>query len=441
MKEFDSVWAKIKEEFRPQLTGMSFRTWIDVIVPVALENGILVLEVPDRNTLKTVNDLYYDIIQSAVKAVGGPAENTIFILPDDRDKYIRKEDEKPSAPPAGENKSLNPKYTFESFVIGKSNELSHAAALGVANNPGKEYNPLFIYGNAGLGKTHLMHAIGHQILKENPYAVITYVTSESFMNELITAIQQDKRMDFRDKYRGVDVLMIDDIQFISRSQATQEEFFNTFNALYADNKQIIISSDRPPKELEKFEERLTSRFMMGLITDILPPDLETRIAILKKRAETDNLAVSDDIINYIADNVHSNIRELEGCLNRVTVYAKLKRSPLTVATAAEALKDLLSLQEERPLTAERIKEIVADYYSVAVESLDSERRDKQIVIPRQVAMYLCQVKLDMPYRRVAEVFKRSDHTTAMNACKKVALMLENDAAFKVSYKDITERLK
>lgn len=441
MKEFEQIWAKVKDEIRPKMTGMSFRTWIDVIEPVAMENGILVLEVPGRDHLKTVNDLYYDIITGALKAAESPAENILFILPEDREKYILKDEEEFSFREASKSASLNPKYTFESFVIGKSNELSHAAALGVANNPGREYNPLFIYGNAGLGKTHLMHAIGHHILKDNPRAVITYVTSESFMNELITAIQQDKRLEFRNKYRSVDVLMIDDIQFISKSQATQEEFFNTFNALYGENKQIVISSDRPPKELEKFEDRLTSRFMMGITTDILPPDYETRIAILKKRAESDNLSVSDDVISYIAENVHSNIRELEGCLNRVTAYAKLKRSNLNVSIAAEALKPLLSVAEERPLTAERIKQTVADYYSVSVESLDSERRDKPIVVPRQVAMYLCQTKLNMAYRVVAEVFKRSDHTTAMNACRKVAQMLENDAAFKVSLNDINERLK
>lgn len=441
MKEFEQIWAKVKDEIRPKMTGMSFRTWIDVIEPVAMENGILVLEVPGRDHLKTVNDLYYDIITGALKAAESPAENILFILPEDREKYILKDEEEFSFREASKSASLNPKYTFESFVIGKSNELSHAAALGVANNPGREYNPLFIYGNAGLGKTHLMHAIGHHILKDNPRAVITYVTSESFMNELITAIQQDKRLEFRNKYRSVDVLTIDDIQFISKSQATQEEFFNTFNALYGENKQIVISSDRPPKELEKFEDRLTSRFMMGITTDILPPDYETRIAILKKRAESDNLSVSDDVISYIAENVHSNIRELEGCLNRVTAYAKLKRSNLNVSIAAEALKPLLSVAEERPLTAERIKQTVADYYSVSVESLDSERRDKPIVVPRQVAMYLCQTKLNMAYRVVAEVFKRSDHTTAMNACRKVAQMLENDAAFKVSLNDINERLK
>lgn len=437
---YTAIWTRIRDAIRPSMTGMSFHTWIEVIEAVTLENGILVLQLPNRDVMKTVNDLYYDIILGTAREKEPEVSNILFILPEDREKYVNSEQDVKRMQSRIES-NLNPKYTFDSFVIGKSNEMAHAAALGVAKNPGGGYNPLFLYGGVGLGKTHLMHAIGHYVLDNNPNANVTYITSESFMNELINAIQSDKRNAFREKYRSVDVLMIDDIQFISKSQSTQEEFFNTFNALYNSNKQIIISSDRPPKELSKLEDRLTSRFIWGLTTDISTPDIETRIAILKKRASQETVPVPEDIIRYIAEHVVSNIRELEGCLNRVISYSQLKREPLNLVNTAAILKDMLPEEKEKVLDPQRIKETVADYYGVSVESMDSERRDKQVVMPRQIAMYLCQELLGLPFKRIAEIFGRNDHTTSMNACKKVANMKASDPAFRTALTDITERLK
>ena len=430
------VWTKTRENIRPQMTGLSFHAWIDVIEPLVIKNGIFVLEIPSRDILKTLSDFYFDyLVDSARKADPG-VENVLLVLPEDRDKYISPEDSEPI-----DVYALNPKYTFDSFVVGSSNHFPHAAAQAVAQNPGTAYNPLFIYGGVGLGKTHLMHAIGHYVKENNKNASVMYVTSETFTNELINAIQQDKRLEFRRRFRNVDILMIDDVQFISKSQATQEEFFNTFNTLHNANKQIVISSDRPPKEIAKLEERLCSRFEWGLIADIQPPDVETRIAILRNRARIDNIDVGDDIIQFIADHVHSNIRELEGCLTRVVAFSRLRRQPLTLAITAEALKDLLPEVRQRDITPQVIRETVAEFYSISADSLNSQRRDRQIVMPRQIAMYLCHSMLGLPYKRISVLFDRNDHTTAINACKKIGDMISDDPTFASVIEDIKKRMK
>ena len=436
MDHLTEVWTKTRENIRPQMTGLSFHAWIDVIEPLVIKNGIFVLEIPSRDILKTLSDFYFDyLVDSARKADPG-VENVLLVLPEDRDKYISPEDSEPI-----DVYALNPKYTFDSFVVGSSNHFPHAAAQAVAHNPGTAYNPLFIYGGVGLGKTHLMHAIGHYVKENNKNASVMYVTSETFTNELINAIQQDKRLEFRRRFRNVDILMIDDVQFISKSQATQEEFFNTFNTLHNANKQIVISSDRPPKEIAKLEERLCSRFEWGLIADIQPPDVETRIAILRNRARIDNIDVGDDIIQFIADHVHSNIRELEGCLTRVVAFSRLRRQPLTLAITAEALKDLLPEVRQRDITPQVIRETVAEFYSISADSLNSQRRDRQIVMPRQIAMYLCHSMLGLPYKRISVLFDRNDHTTAINACKKIGDMISDDPTFASVIEDIKKRMK
>ena len=436
MDHLTEVWTKTRENIRPQMTGLSFHAWIDVIEPLVIKNGIFVLEIPSRDILKTLSDFYFDyLVDSARKADPG-VENVLLVLPEDRDKYISPEDSEPI-----DVYALNPKYTFDSFVVGYSNHFPHAAAQAVAQNPGTAYNPLFIYGGVGLGKTHLMHAIGHYVKENNKNASVMYVTSETFTNELINAIQQDKRLEFRRRFRNVDILMIDDVQFISKSQATQEEFFNTFNTLHNANKQIVISSDRPPKEIAKLEERLCSRFEWGLIADIQPPDVETRIAILRNRARIDNIDVGDDIIQFIADHVHSNIRELEGCLTRVVAFSRLRRQPLTLAITAEALKDLLPEVRQRDITPQVIRETVAEFYSISADSLNSQRRDRQIVMPRQIAMYLCHSMLGLPYKRISVLFDRNDHTTAINACKKIGDMISDDPTFASVIEDIKKRMK
>ena len=402
------IWARAREEIRPQMTGLSFHAWIDSLVPLVYKNNILVLEVPNPDILKTLKDFYFEMLFQAARKAEDSVADVLLVLPEDRDQYVVNEDAEP--------------------------------VNVYAQNPGTAYNPLFIYGGVGLGKTHLMHAIGHFIKEKRPSARVMYVTSETFTNELITAIQQDKRLEFRKRYRNVDILMIDDVQFISRSQATQEEFFNTFNTLHNANKQIVISSDRPPKEISKLEERLCSRFQWGLIADIQPPDIETRIAILRNRARQDNIDVDDSVLAFIADHVQSNIRELEGCLTRVVAYSRLRRRPLNLEVTADALKDLLPEVKKREITPQLIKETVAEFYSISVESMDSQRRDREVVMPRQIAMYLCHGMLSLPYKRIAYLFNRNDHTTAMSACDKIDKLVTGDAKFASVIEDIKKRM-
>ena len=435
MMEHLTIWARAREEIRPQMTGLSFHAWIDSLVPLTFRNGVLVLEAPNPDILKTLKDFYFEMLFQAARQASPAVEDVLLVLPEDRDQYVVPDDAEPVNVYA-----LNPKYTFDSFVVGSSNQFPHAAAQAVAQNPGTAYNPLFIYGGVGLGKTHLMHAIGHFINEENPAARVMYVTSETFTNELISAIQQDKRLEFRKRYRNVDILMIDDVQFISKSQATQEEFFNTFNTLHNANKQIVISSDRPPKEIAKLEERLCSRFQWGLITDIQPPDIETRIAILRNRARIDNIEVEDDVLQFIAEHVQSNIRELEGCLTRVVAYSRLRRRPLNLEVTADALKDLLPEVKKREVTPQLIKQTVAAFYSISVESMDSQRRDREVVMPRQIAMYLCHRMLSLPYKRIAFLFGRNDHTTAMSACDKIDKMIADDPHFASVIEDLKKRM-
>ncbi len=326
---------------------------------------------------------------------------------------------------------LNPKYTFDTFVVGNSNMLTHAACIAVADNiandmPTRLYNPLFIYGGAGLGKTHLMHAIGNHILSHKPDTKITYVSSEKFTNEMIDAIKDGSNKSFRDKYRNVDVLLIDDIQFLSKKEGTQEEFFHTFNTLYEANKQIIISSDRPPNEIPKLEERLRTRFAMGLPTDIQPPDLETRIAILRKKAQADNVAIPDDVFDYIAENIQSNIRELEGVLTRLSAYSSLSKRKIDLNLTKECLQNLITPNEPVIVTGERIQEKVAEFYQIRIDDFKAKKRTKNIAYPRQIAMYLCREMTDLSLPKIGELFGGRDHTTVLHAYDKIAAELKND---------------
>lgn len=314
---------------------------------------------------------------------------------------------------------LNPRYTFESFVVGNSNRFAHAASVAVAEGPSKAYNPLFLYGGVGLGKTHLMHAIGHYALEQNPHVSVVYVTSETFTNDLISAIGKKSMVDFRNKYRNVDILLVDDIQFVAGKESTQEEFFHTFNALYEASRQIVISSDRPPKDIPTLEERLRSRFEWGLTADIQPPDLETRIAILRKKAIDDNLTISHEVLNYIATHVQSNIRELEGALVRVTAHCNLHNQPLNLDTVASALKDILKAPPHKPITLEGIMDVVAKHYNIKISDMTSRRRTKNITFPRQVAMYLVRNMTDRSLPEIGEAFGGRDHTTVIHAVEKI----------------------
>ena len=431
MEDIKQSWAHAKDLIRPKITAMSFHKWIDPLDPVIVQNSIFVLQAPDDTTKRTLTDFYYDYLRSAVLSAFPDVLDVLLIVPNQRADFVRiAEDTNVNA------FSLNPKYTFDTFVVGGSNSLAHAAAVAVSNKPGMVYNPLFLYGGVGLGKTHLMHAIGHAVQAEKIGAKVMYVTSEAFTNELIEALRAGKNIEFRQRYRNVDVLMIDDIQFLSGRQQTQEEFFNTFNTLYNAGKQIVISSDRPPKEISALEERLRSRFEQGLIADIQPPDIETRIAILRNRAQIEKVDVDDQVIQFIAENVKSNIRQLEGSLNRVIAYSALKKRSPDITLAREALKEIMPETKRAELTPERIKETVSSYFGVTQESMLSQRRDREIVVPRQLTMYFMHSLLSLPYKRIAAQFGR-DHTTVMNACDRIAAMIDEDPAFKKKVEDVT----
>ena len=437
MEEISKIWYEAREIIRPQLAPVTFRRWIDALDPVVVQNGILVLEAADEVAKNTVTEYYFDHVRNAVQKADPDVLDILLILPSQRRDFVHTPTEEVSL----NSLTLNPKYTFDTFVVGKSNNFAHAASLAVVEAPGKAYNPLFLYGGVGLGKTHLMHAIGHAVKDANPAARIVYVTSEMFTNDLIEALRAGKNVEFRQRYRNVDLLMIDDIQFIAGKQSVQEEFFNTFNTLHNAGKQIVISSDRPPKEIKALEERLSSRFEWGLVADIQVPDLETRTAILRNRAQNEHVEISDEIINFIAENIVDNIRKLEGSLNRVIAYARLKRLPITLNLAKEAMRDMLPQKKEIVITPERIRETVAEYYSIPIDSLLSQRRDKEVVMPRQIAMYFCHTLLSLPYKKIATLFERNDHTTAISACNKIAQMINEDKAFADTIESIRTRIK
>lgn len=435
MEQIKGIWALARENMRRDMSALSFNRWIDVLEPVTIQNGILVIQCPDAATKSTISEYYKDTVRMGVKQANTQIIDVMLILPDQRRDFDGSENTTTPSIYA-----LNPRYTFDTFVVGNSNRIAHAAAQAVAKAPGHAYNPLFLYGGVGLGKTHLMHAIGHAVKENYPTARVLYVTSEAFTNELIEAIRMGKNAEFRHRFRNVDLLMIDDVQFIANRQSVQEEFFNTFNTLHNAGKQIVISSDRPPKEIANLEERIRSRLEGGLITDVQEPDIETRIAILRNKAQQEGKAVDDSIIQFIAEHVPNNIRQLEGSLTKVFFYSNLKEEPITMALAQEALKDLLPEDKKVDVNPTRIKEIVADYYHITLQSLMSQRRDKEVVVPRQIAMYLCHDMLSLPYKRISLLFDRSDHTTAISACDRIEKLMGEDQAFKRSLEDIRKKI-
>ena len=435
MEQIKGIWALARENMRRDMSALSFNRWIDVLEPVTIQNGILVIQCPDAATKSTINEYYKDTVRMGVKQANTQIIDVMLILPDQRRDFDGSEN---TATPS--IYALNPRYTFDTFVVGNSNRIAHAAAQAVAKAPGHAYNPLFLYGGVGLGKTHLMHAIGHAVKENYPTARVLYVTSETFTNELIEAIRMGKNAEFRHRFRNVDLLMVDDVQFIANRQSVQEEFFNTFNTLHNAGKAIVISSDRPPKEIANLEERIRSRLEGGLITDVQEPDIETRIAILRNKAQQEGRAVDDSIIQFIAEHVPNNIRQLEGSLTKVFFYSNLKEEPITMSLAREALKDLLPEDKKVDVNPTRIKEIVADYYHITLQSLMSQRRDKEVVVPRQIAMYLCHDMLSLPYKRIALLFDRSDHTTAISACDRIEKLMGEDQAFKRSLEDIRKKI-
>jgi chromosomal replication initiator protein len=444
--QLNNIWEQTLNIIKGEMSEVSFNTWIKSCEPISINDDTLKLSVPNDFTKDILEQRYKSLLVQALKIVSSKKYNIDFLLHSeftvDETPDIKKEDNKPSAVTVNDEMSatLNPKYTFDSFVIGNSNRFAHAASLAVAESPAKAYNPLFIYGGVGLGKTHLMHAIGHYILQGNPKAKVVYVSSEKFTNELINAIKDDNNEEFRNKYRKVDVLLIDDIQFIAGKERTQEEFFHTFNTLHDANKQIILSSDRPPKEIPTLEDRLRSRFEWGLIADIQPPDFETRMAILKKKADVENLSVANEVMVYIATKIKSNIRELEGALIRIVAYSSLTNREITVDLASEALKDIISNKQGTHVTVDTIQDAVSSYFNLRVEDLKSQRRTRNVAYPRQIAMYLSRKLTDMSLPKIGEEFGGRDHTTVIHAYEKISASLKTDEVLQNTVNDITKKL-
>ena len=392
MEKWSEILQMVKEEHG--LTDVSFNTWIKPLEVFAIDGNTLYILVPSEQMgLSYINKKYYLPLKVAIGEVTGIEYDIQFILPDQAQSLKFKNNDtpqlEPQTPVKGDHSNLNPNYTFDTFVVGNNNRFAHSASLAVAESPGEAYNPLYIYGGPGLGKTHLMHSIGHFIIDQNPDTKVLYVTSEEFTNEVIESIRNGNSSamtKFRDKYRTVDVLMIDDIQFIIGKESTQEEFFHTFNTLQTQGKQIILTSDKPPKEMETLEERIRSRFEWGLMADIGTPDYETRMAILRKKAETDNFDIDDDILNYIASNISSNIRELEGALNKLLAFHNLEHTHITMEIAERELSNIITPDKPREITAQLIIEVVSEHFHISVDQMISKTRSSEIARPRQIAM-------------------------------------------------------
>ncbi|SCY62964.1 chromosomal replication initiator protein DnaA [Alkaliphilus peptidifermentans] len=437
------VWERTLDLIKTELTEVSFNTWIKTIEPISLEEKHIVLGVPNDFTRGILNTRYITLLSNALKQVTSKKFEIEFVVPSEETIKNPKKDQHKNSKTQLEiltSTTLNPKYTFDTFVIGNSNRFAHAASVAVAEAPAKAYNPLFIYGGVGLGKTHLMHAIGHYILENNPKSKVAYVSSETFTNELINSIRDDRNVEFRNRYRNVDVLLVDDIQFIAGKERTQEEFFHTFNALHESNKQIIISSDRPPKEIPTLEDRLRSRFEWGLITDIQPPDFETRIAILRKKAQMEDIEVPNDVTIYIAKKIQANIRELEGALIRIVAYSSLTNSEISVDLASEALKEIFS-SKPKQLNIATIKDVISKKFNIKLEDIDSKKRTRAIAYPRQIAMYITRELTDLSLPKIGEEFGGRDHTTVMHAHDKVLNDIKTDQNFKERIEDIIKELK
>lgn len=437
----DQIWEGVLSLIKVELTEVSYNTWLKSIEPISLIEDEIVLGAPNDFTKGILEGRYFNLIKNSINQVTGDNYKIKFIIPGEEIQPMEPSAKKIEAVEVLNKSKLNPKYSFSTFVTGKSNEFAHAASVAVAEAPAQAYNPLFLYGGVGLGKTHLMHAIGHYILSQNPKAKVVYVSSEKFTNELINSIREYKNEEFRNKYRNVDVLLIDDIQFIAGKEGTQEEFFHTFNALHDANKQIIISSDRPPKEIPTLEDRLRSRFEWGLITDIQPPDLETRIAILRKKANLENIEVPDDVMLLIAERIHSNIRELEGALIRVVAYSSLTNKSINLDLAEEALKDIISNNKPVEITADLIKDKVSKKFSIKMDDFSSKKRTRAIAYPRQIAMYLTRELTDLSLPKIGDEFGGRDHTTVIHACDKINKDIEADSSLKTKLDNIIAELK
>ncbi|MBE3594875.1 MAG: chromosomal replication initiator protein DnaA [Candidatus Carbobacillus altaicus] len=445
-KDAETIWHTILEELQKRLSKPSYETWFQDTQGYVIQNSELLIKVPNAFIKSWLQDNYIAYLATMIEEMHGTPLRPRFLTPEELPPTQAETPAYLSASSqtlmqtAPEAEPLNPKYIFETFVVGHGNRFAHAAALAVAERPAKSYNPLFIYGGVGLGKTHLMHAIGHYVRKHHPQLKVVYLSSEKFTNEFIGAIRDSRTEVFRQKYRSVDLLLIDDIQFLAGKEQTQEEFFHTFNTLHEANKQIVISSDRPPKEIPTLEERLRSRFEWGLITDIQPPDLETRVAILYKKTKAEQLDIPNDVLLYIASQVSTNIRELEGALIRTVAYASLMNRDIDVPLAEEALKDLISPHNHKQLTVFDILKTVADHFSIRIEDLKGKKRQRDIVLPRQIAMYLTRELTSLSLPKIGQEFGGRDHTTVIHACDKIQKALSDDPKLKQTIAELKERL-
>ncbi len=450
----DQIWSQVQEELRFQLAKRTYDMWLKNTSVVSADGGTFRIGVPSKLAKDWLEDRFAGLIQETLQAVTGSEVDIDFVIApsgqrpahalfdgdhtgeNGHENGVEPVDEIELVAPS----ELNARFRFSSFVVGHNSQFAHAAAKAVAEAPGDSYNPLFLYGGVGLGKTHLMHAIGHEVHDRFPRKRVVYLTSEQFTNEVISSIATARMGEFRHKYRTVDVLLIDDVQFLAGKDRTKEEFFHTFNALHEINKQIVISSDRPPKEIPTLEDRLRSRFEWGLIADIQPPDFETRLAILHSKLGDNGGLIPEEVLNFIAHKVQRNIRELEGALTRVQAFAAVHQRQLDEEEAARLLSDIIPAGTRKPINVERIQALVADYYNVTLDDMKGKRRDKHIVFPRQVAMYLVREETPSSLPAIGKAFGGRDHTTALHSIEKIANELKEDERLRYEVQSIREKL-
>ena len=458
MNSYDlaEIWVRCKDKLKESFNEKVFNVWIKPIMPLEVTDTYYKVAVKNDFFKTMLEENYAQVIEGVLAGIMSKNIKLIIETMDNGSSGSEAAEEMPAVPAKREQQqlfnentsvqqpdesNLNPKYVFETFVIGNSNRFAHAAAQAVANDPAHAYNPLFLYGGVGLGKTHLMHAIGNRIKQNNPSMKVLYTSSEKFTNEIINSIQNKTTEAFRQKYRNIDCLIIDDIQFLKGKEQTQVEFFHTFNALKDADKQIIISSDRPPREIETLEDRLRSRFDQGLTADIQTPDLETRMAILRTKAASDNIVLPTEVITLLAPNIATNIREIEGAYNKIVAYTSLMHMPITVETAQKVLSDMGNDIKTRTITYEGIIKVVADHYNVKQDELFNKKRTQNIAFPRQVAMYLCRELADLSYPRIGELFGGRDHTTVIHAYEKISNFKNSNLAFQNELQEIIEILR
>ncbi len=443
-ENLNELWNRAKGLLKEETTDIAYTTWINTLELKSINDNIVVLLAFNTFQKDTIESRYMDLITNTFNYLTNKNCKVIIQLESDNlnENYNNSNfnNQNNFNHKLFASSGLKKEYTFNTFVVGDNNKFAQAAAMGVAENPGStKYNPLFLYGGVGLGKTHLMHAIGNQILSSNPSAKVLYITSETFTNQLVNALKDQTTEKFREKYRNIDVLLIDDIQFISNKRSTQEEFFHTFNTLYDAGKQIVISSDKPPKDIELLEERLQSRFEWGVTADISNPDYETRLAILRKKTQLDNIIIDDEILAQIADKVDTNIRELEGTLNKIVATASLTNSPITMEMAQKAIDDMVS-QKQKVISSSYIQEVVAKYFNISVNDLKGQKRSNDVTFPRQIAMYLCRNTAQMSMPQIGKDFGGRDHSTVMHSCEKIEKEIKSNSNTKLIVESVKNLL-